>query len=53
MCDDIHSTVTELRQRGVEFTDDIRDAGYGLTIHFKVPGSFEVELYQPHYRRHV
>src|SRR5436309_636443 len=34
-CDDIQRTVTELRARGVEFTDEITDAGYGLCIHFR------------------
>ena len=51
-CDDIRRTVAELGERGVEFTDGISDTGYGLATHFRVPGDFEVELYQPHYRRH-
>jgi len=46
-CDDIEKTVTELRGRGVEFRDAIADRGYGLAIHFAMPGGFEVELYQP------
>jgi catechol 2,3-dioxygenase-like lactoylglutathione lyase family enzyme len=50
-CDDIRKTVDELRARGVEFTDEIRDAGYGLAIHFRVPGGFELELYQPRYQK--
>src|SRR5437660_9615678 len=32
-CDDIQGTVADLESRGVEFTDEIRDAGYGLTTH--------------------
>lgn len=48
-CDDIEATVAELRARGVEFTDEIRDAGYGLAIHFVMPGDAPVELYQPTY----
>ncbi len=48
-CDDIKSTVAELKDRGVEFTGQITDAGFGLTTHFKAPGDFEVMLYQPHY----
>lgn len=50
-CDDIKKTVAELKSRGVEFTDDIVDAGYGLVIHFKMPGDFQVQLYQPRYKR--
>ena len=49
-CDDIEKSVAELRDRGVEFTDEIADVGYGLAIHFKVPGGFELELYQPRYK---
>jgi catechol 2,3-dioxygenase-like lactoylglutathione lyase family enzyme len=52
-CDDIKQTVTELRARGVEFTDELTDRGYGLTIHFKMPGDFAVELYQPHYSKRI
>jgi catechol 2,3-dioxygenase-like lactoylglutathione lyase family enzyme len=51
-CDDIEKTVAELRYRGVEFTDQVTDRGYGLVTHFKVPGDFEVQLYQPRYAKH-
>ena len=50
-CDDVEKTVSELKARGVEFTDDVSDKGYGLAIHFKMPGNFEVELYQPKYKK--
>jgi catechol 2,3-dioxygenase-like lactoylglutathione lyase family enzyme len=50
-CDDVRQTVAELRGRGVVFTDDIADVGYGLATHFRVPGDFEIELYQPHYQK--
>jgi len=50
-CDDIHKTVAELKERGVEFTGEIEDHGYGLVTFFKVPGGFDVQLYQPNYRR--
>lgn len=48
-CDDIGQTVRELKSKGVEFTQDIEDHGYGLVTHFKVPGGFSVQLYQPRY----
>jgi predicted enzyme related to lactoylglutathione lyase len=48
-CDDIEKTVAELTARGVEFTGPVTDQGYGLVTHFKVPGGFEVQLYQPRY----
>jgi catechol 2,3-dioxygenase-like lactoylglutathione lyase family enzyme len=50
-CENIEKTVAELRHRGVEFVDDISDVGYGRAVHFKVPGDFEIQLYQPHYSR--
>jgi predicted enzyme related to lactoylglutathione lyase len=50
-CDDIETTVAELQERGVEFVGEIEDHGYGLVTHFKAPGGFEVQLYQPHYSR--
>jgi catechol 2,3-dioxygenase-like lactoylglutathione lyase family enzyme len=50
-CDDIEKTVAELKARGVEFTDGVADMGYGLVTHFKMPGDFQVQLYQPRYQR--
>jgi catechol 2,3-dioxygenase-like lactoylglutathione lyase family enzyme len=50
-CDDIKRTVAELKSRGVEFTDAIADHGYGLVTHFKVPGGFEIQLYEPRYTK--
>ena len=47
MCDDIEKTVAELRAKGVEFVDGVTDAGYGFVTHFRVPGDFAVQLYQP------
>ncbi len=50
-CDDITKTVAELTARGVEFTGLPEDHGYGLVTHFRVPGGFEVQLYQPKYSK--
>lgn len=47
MCDDLEATVADLRGKGVEFTRDIRDDGFGLTIDFVVPGAGEMMLYEP------
>jgi hypothetical protein len=47
--DDIRATVAELKSRGVEFTRDVTDAGFGLISAFKMPGDVVVELYQPRY----
>ncbi|MEX2317500.1 MAG: VOC family protein [Pirellulales bacterium] len=50
-CDDIEETVHELRERGVVFTQEIEDRGYGLVTFFRVPGGFEIQLYQPRYEK--
>jgi catechol 2,3-dioxygenase-like lactoylglutathione lyase family enzyme len=48
-CDDLERTMAELEARGVEFTGGVVDAGYGLVTHFRVPGDFQVQLFQPRY----
>ena len=50
-CDDIRKTVDELKARGVEFTEPVTDRGYGLVTFFKVPGDFQIQLYQPRYSK--
>jgi catechol 2,3-dioxygenase-like lactoylglutathione lyase family enzyme len=50
-CDDVKRTVAELKGRGVQFKDDIQDAGYGLITHFTMPGEVTVQLYQPRSRK--
>lgn len=50
-CDDVNKTMAELKAKGVEFTKPIEDHGYGLVTFFKVPGDFEIQLYQPKYSK--
>ena len=50
-CEDIQATIVELKDRGVEFDGEVVDAGFGLAIHFTMPGGVRVQLYQPHYRK--
>ena len=50
-CDNIEQTINELKARGVEFTQEVQDRGYGLVTFFKVPGDFIVQLYQPKYKK--
>lgn len=50
-CDDIERTVAELKARGVEFTEPVKDQGYGFVTHFLMPGGFAVQLYQPRYSK--
>jgi len=47
VCDEIDSTVADLKGKGVEFTQDVRDDGFGLTAMLKVPGAGEMLIYEP------
>jgi predicted enzyme related to lactoylglutathione lyase len=49
-CDDIASTLTDLRARGVEVAD-AEDYGYGFVTHLTVPGGLRMQLYQPKYQK--
>ncbi|MDP2340005.1 MAG: VOC family protein [Deltaproteobacteria bacterium] len=50
-CDDIEGTVKDLKSRGVSFTKDIADHGYGLVTYFSAPGGITVQLYEPRYTK--
>ena len=47
MCDDIHATLAELRDKGVEVTRDVSDQGWGLLASIRLPDGTEFPLYQP------
>lgn len=46
-CDDLKATVAELKAKGVEFLDDIRDDGWGWTARLEMPGGVKLQIYQP------
>ena len=48
--DDVRQTMAELKSKGVQFTQEIVDEGYGLVTYFLAPGGLKLQLYQPHYR---
>jgi predicted enzyme related to lactoylglutathione lyase len=50
-CDDIYATVSQLKERGVEFTSDIREQEWGCVTTFRIPDGTEVDLYQPKYAK--
>jgi len=52
-CDDIRSTVKELKSRGVKFTTGIEEREWGFLTYFLMPGNMKVELYQPKYKKKV
>lgn len=49
--DDIRTTVSQLKAKGVEFVQEVKDEGYGLVTFFRAPGGLKLQLYQPAYRR--
>lgn len=51
MCDDIKKTVAELKAKGVEFTGEPSDQGWGILVTLKIPGGGEMGLYQPRHPR--
>lgn len=46
MCDDLNSTIADLKARGVEFVDGVTDAGWGRVATLTVPGAGPIGLYQ-------
>ena len=38
MCDDITATLADLKAKGAEVTQDVRNDGFGLTAVIEVPG---------------
>jgi predicted enzyme related to lactoylglutathione lyase len=50
-CDDIEQTIADLKEEGVEFCHEVRDQGFGLVTHFKMPDGTEMQLYQPTYEK--
>jgi hypothetical protein len=50
LCDDIRSTVAELRAKGVRIDGEPADRGFGITVTMTLPGGVHVMLYEP---RHV
>ena len=47
MCDDIDTTVSELRAKGARFRGPIKHEMYGSVIMMIVPGADDIQLYQP------
>jgi hypothetical protein len=47
MCDDIHATLAELRDKGVEVTRDVSDQGWGLLAAIRMPDGSEFPVYEP------
>ncbi len=46
MCDDIHATLAELRDKGVQVARDVADQGWGLLAAIRLPDGSEFPIYE-------
>ena len=46
MCDDLESTLADLRKKGVTFTEPQKER-WGIVTHLRLPSGGEIGLYQP------
>ncbi len=51
LCDDIETTVAELRAKGLEVRGEPEDRGWGIATTLVLPGGVEVTLYEPRHPR--
>ncbi len=47
MCDDIEGTLDDLRAKGVEIAEPVKDQGWGLLSAIRIPGGDLLRIYQP------
>jgi predicted enzyme related to lactoylglutathione lyase len=47
MCDDIHATLAELAEKGVEVASKVTDQGWGLLASLRLPDGSELGIYEP------
>jgi predicted enzyme related to lactoylglutathione lyase len=47
MCDDIETTIEELRAKGIAVEGRPVDEGYGITVTMNLPGGCRVAVYEP------
>jgi hypothetical protein len=47
MCDDLETTMAELRAKGIEFAGEPEDEGWGITATMRLPGGADLLLYEP------
>jgi catechol 2,3-dioxygenase-like lactoylglutathione lyase family enzyme len=50
-CDDIESTMSELREKGVQFTGGITEEQWGRVTRVRLPGGGDLGLYEPRHAR--
>jgi hypothetical protein len=47
MCDDIETTMAELRAKGIQFKGEPENQGFGIVVTMVLPGGVNVMLYEP------
>ena len=47
MCDDIRATIADLSSKGIAFSGEPEDRGFGIGVKMVLPGGVEVLLYEP------
>jgi catechol 2,3-dioxygenase-like lactoylglutathione lyase family enzyme len=47
ICDDLDTTVGELRARGIEFEGEPAEEDFGTWVRLRLPGGVKVPLYEP------
>jgi catechol 2,3-dioxygenase-like lactoylglutathione lyase family enzyme len=49
LCDDVEATMSDLKEKGVSFTQEISDERWGRVTRFRLPGGGDVGIYEPHH----
>jgi predicted enzyme related to lactoylglutathione lyase len=47
MCDNVESTIADLRKKGVEIVRPVSDQGWGRVTAIRLPGGGQLGLYEP------
>jgi hypothetical protein len=47
MCDDVETTMADLKAKGIEFNGEPMEAGFGIVVTMVLPGNVDVMLYEP------
>jgi hypothetical protein len=53
ICDDVHATAAELRDKAVEVRGEPEDKGFGIGVTIVLAGGVEVLLYEPRHETAV
>jgi len=51
LCDDVEDTMRDLRDKGVQFTQEITEERWGRVTRFRLPGGSDMGMYEPRHPR--